>query len=306
MEWLNYHHLLYFWLVAREGGLAPAGKILRLSHSTVSAQVHALEDQLGEKLFAKVGRKLALTDVGRVVFRYADEIFKLGREMVDTLKDWSPRGPARVEVGVVDVVPKLVVQRLLQPALALGQSVRLVCHEATYDKLLADLATHELDVVIADAPVPAGTSVRAFTHDLGSTGISFFGTRSLAQRFRRGFPRSLHGAPMLLPLENLAARRNLNQWFDRHDIRPQIVAEFEDSALLTVFGADGVGVFPAPTIVEGELVAQLGVEKIGDANDVRQRFYAISVERRLKNPAAVAIQEAARHRIFTAAPGLRR
>ncbi len=306
MEWLNYHHLLYFWLVAREGGLAPAGKILRLSHSTVSAQVHALEGQLGEKLFTKVGRKLALTDVGRVVFRYADEIFKLGREMVDTVKDRSPGGPVRVEVGVVDVVPKLVVQRLLQPALALGRSVRLVCHEATYDKLLADLATHELDVVIADAPVPVGASVRAFTHDLGATGISFFGTRSLAQRLRRGFPRSLDGAPMLLPLENLAARRNLNQWFDRNEIRPNIVAEFEDSALLTVFGADGVGVFPAPTIVEGELVAQLGVAKIGDANDVRQRFYAISVERRLKNPAAVAIQEAARHRIFTATPGLRR
>jgi LysR family transcriptional activator of nhaA len=302
MEWLNYHHLLYFWFVAREGGLAPAGKILRLSHSTLSAQVHELEDQLGEKLFTKVGRKLALTDVGHVVFRYADEIFKLGREMVDTVKDRSPGGPVRVEVGVVDVVPKLVVQRLLQPALALGRSVRLVCHEAPYEKLLADLAIHELDVVIADAPVPEGTSVRAFTHDLGSTGISFFGTRALAQKLRRGFPKSLHGAPMLLPLENLATRRSLNQWFDLVEVRPQIVAEFEDSALLTTFGADGVGVFPAPSIVENELVAQLGVEKIGDADEVSQRFYAVSVERRLKNPAAVAIQQAARHTIFTAAP----
>ncbi len=297
MEWLNYHHLLYFWLVAREGGLAPAGRILRLSHSTLSAQVHALEDQLGAELFTKAGRKLALTDVGRVVFRYADEIFKLGREMVHNVKDRSPEGPVRVDVGVVDVVPKLVVHRLLQPALALG-NVRLVCHEATYEKLLADLATHELDVVISDAPVAAGTSVRAFTHDLGSTAISFFGTKALARRYRPGFPRSLHGAPMLLPLENLAARRALDQWFDGNEIRPNVVAEFEDNALLTVFGADGVGVFPAPAMVETEILAHRGIERIGHADDLRQRFYAISVERRLKTPAAVAIQGAARHEIF--------
>ena len=303
MEWLNYHHLLYFWVVAREGGLVPAGKVLRLSHPTLSAQIHALEDRLGEKLFAKVGRKLALTDVGRVVFRYADEIFTLGREMVDTVKDRSTGHPLRVDVGIVDVVPKLVVRRLLQPALAIEGGVRLVCHESSYEDLLAKLAVHALDIVISDAPVPAGANVRAFTHLLGDSGLSFFGTRALVAAYRRGFPKSLHGAPVLLPLENLAARRLLGQWFDRHGIRPRVVAEFEDNALLTVFGADGLGLFAAPTAVEREVIQQYGVELLGRADEARERFYAISVERRLKNPAAIAIAEAARDEIFADAPG---
>lgn len=298
MEWLNYHHLLYFWVVAREGGLAPAGKVLRLSHPTLSAQVHALEDRLGEKLFTKIGRKLALTDMGRVVYRYADEIFTLGREMVDTVKDRATGRPLRLDVGVVDVVPKLVVRRLLQPALGVPGAVRLVCRESSYERLLADLATHTLDIVISDAPVPAGVNVRAFTHLLGETGVSFFGKKALAKRYRHGFPESLHGAPMLLPLENLAARRSLNEWFDRHAIAPRIVGEFEDSALLTVFGAEGLGLFAAPTAIENEIVAQYGVELLGRAGEVRERFYAISVERRLKNPAVLAISEAARHEVF--------
>jgi LysR family transcriptional activator of nhaA len=298
MEWLNYHHLLYFWVVAREGGLTQAGKVLRLSHPTLSAQVHALEDRLGEKLFAKVGRRLTLTDMGRVVFRYADEIFTLGREMVDTVKDRSTGQPMRLDVGVADAVPKLVVRRLLQPALALAEPVRLVCREGSYEKLLADLALHSLDIVISDAPVPGGSSIRAFTHLLGETGVSFFGTRPLAEKYRRGFPRSLHGAPMLLPLENLTLRRSLNQWFERNGIKPRVVAEFEDNALLNVFGADGIGIFAAPTAVEEEVVAQHGVQLLGRAEEVRERFYAISVERRLKSPAVVAISEAARQDLF--------
>src|SRR5512147_1412324 len=180
LEWVNYHHLLYFWVVAREGGLVPAGKVLRLSHPTLSAQIHSLEDNLGEKLFTKVGRKLALTDTGRVVFRYADEIFTLGREMVDTVKGRSTGQPLRLDVGIADVVPKLVVRRLLQPALSLPEPVRLVCHEEPYEKLLADLALHTLDIVISDTPVPTGSSIRAFNHLLGETGVSFFGTKSLA------------------------------------------------------------------------------------------------------------------------------
>jgi LysR family transcriptional regulator, transcriptional activator of nhaA len=302
MEWLNYHHLLYFWVVAREGGLTPAGKVLRLSHPTLSAQIHALEDRLGEKLFTKVGRRLALTDVGQVVYRYADEIFSLGREMVDTVKDRATGRPLRLDVGVVDVVPKLIVRRLLQPALGLPGAVRLVCRESSYERLLADLALHTLDIVISDSPVPAGIHVRAFTHVLGDTGVSFFGTRSLVQRYRRGFPRSLDGAPMLLPLENLAVRRSLNQWFGRNGITPRVVGEFEDSALLTVFGADGIGLFAAPTAVEDEILAQHGVELLGRAEDVREHFYAISVERRLKHPAVIAISEAARHEFFAIRP----
>lgn len=306
MEWVNYHHLLYFWVVAREGGLVPAGKILRLTHSTLSAQIHSLEDQLGEKLFTKVGRKLTLTEAGRVVFRYADEIFSLGREMVDTVKGRSSGQPLRLNVGIVDVVPKHVVRRLLQPALALPEPVRLVCYEHPYEKLLADLALHTLDIVISDSPVPSGSSVRAFNHLLGETGVSFFGTKSLVSAHKRGFPESLSNAPMLLPLENSTLRRSLNQWFNRHDVKPRVVAEFEDSALLKVFGADGIGLFVAPTVVEDEIIAQYGVQVLGRTTEVRERFYAISVERRLKNPAVVAISDAARDEVFAKASTDRR
>jgi len=298
LDSLNYHHLRYFWVVAREGGLVPAGKVLRLSHPTLSAQIHSLEEQLGERLFSKVGRKLALTEVGRVVFRYADEIFNLGREMVDTVEGRDTGQSLRLNVGVVDVVPKLVVRELLHPALQLTSPVRLICHEGSYEELLADLSLHAMDIVIADAPIPAGSNVRAFTHLLGETGASFFGTRSLVQRYRRGFPQSLNGAPMLLPLENLTLRRSLNQWFARHDIKPRVVAEFEDSALLTVFGANGSGVFAAPSVVEDEVVAQYGVQVLGRVPEIRERYYAISAERRLKHPAVLAISELARAELF--------
>jgi LysR family transcriptional regulator, transcriptional activator of nhaA len=301
MEWLNYHHLLYFWVVAREGGLVPAGRVLRLSHPTLSAQIHALEAQLGEKLFSKVGRKLALTEMGRVVFRYADEIFTLGREMVDAVKDRSTGRPLRLDVGVANVVPKLVVRRLLEPALNMEQPVRLVCYESSHEKLLTDLALHALDIVISDAPVPSGSSVRAFNHLLGETGVSFFASKRLARAHGRGFPESLHGAPLLLPLESLTLRRSLNQWFQRQGIAPRVVAEFEDSALREVFGADGVGIFTAPSAVEQEVMHQYGVQLLGRAPQVRERFYAISVERRLAHPAVLAICTAARLALF--APG---
>lgn len=298
MEWLNYHHLLYFWVVAREGGLVPAGKVLRLTHPTLSAQIHALEDRLGDKLFTKVGRKLALTETGRVVFRYADEIFGLGREMLDAVGGRSSGKLLRLDVGVVDVVPKIIVRRLMQPALELATPLRLAFHEDSYEKLLADLALHSLDIVIADAPVPAGSSIRAFNHLLGETAVSIFGTKSLVRAHARGFPRSLDGAPMLLPLDGLMLRRSLDTWFERHGIKPRVVAEFEDSALLKVFGADGVGLFPAPSAVEKEIMDQYDVRVLGRAHDVRERFYAISVERRLKHPAVVAISDAARHELF--------
>ena len=294
MERINYHHLLYFWVVAREGGLVAAGKVLRLSHPTLSAQIHTLEDQLGEKLFTKVGRKLALTEMGRVVFRYADEIFALGREMVDTVKGRATGQPLRLNVGIVDAVPKLIVRRVLAPALALTEAVKLVCREGSYEALLADLAQHALDIVISDAPVPAGSHVRAHNHPLGDTGITFFGTKSLVKTYKRGFPASLTGAPMLLPIEKLALRRSLNEWFDQRSLKPRVVAEFEDSALLKVFGGDGVGLFPVASVVEREVVAQYGVEILGRVPEVRERFYAITLERRLEHPAARAICEAAR------------
>jgi LysR family transcriptional activator of nhaA len=298
MEWLNYHHLLYFWIVAREGGLVPAGKVLRLSHPTLSAQIHALEDRLAEKLLVKEGRKLVLTEMGRTVYRYAEEIFTTGRELMEAVKGRAQGQPLRLDVGAADSVSKLIVRRLLEPALALAEPVRLLCHEDSHENLLVRLASHELDLVIADAPVPPGSRVRAFSHVLGETSVSLFGTKNLARTYCRGFPKSLDNAPMLLPLENLTLRRALDQWFSHLGIKPRVVAEFEDGALLQVFGHDGVGIFPAPTVIEKEVTRQDGVVPLGLAEGVRERYYAISVERRLKHPAIVAITESARTDLF--------
>lgn len=298
MYGLNYHHLQYFWVVAREGGLTSAAKVLHVSHPTLSAQIHALEASLGEKLFEKSGRRLVLTEAGRLAYRYAEEIFGLGREMVETVQGKTSGQPLRLDVGVVDLVPKLVVGRLLQPAFALESPVRVVCRENSLERLLAELALHSLDIVISDGPLPSGSNVRAFNHLLGETPVTFFGTKALARSRRAGFPKSLQGAPMLLPLENSTLRRSLNQWFEREQIEPRVVAEFEDSALLKVFGAEGLGVFAGPSIVEREIERQYDVQAIGRAEEVRERFYAISVERRLKHPAVVAITDAARHQLF--------
>ena len=298
VDTLNYNHLRYFWVVAREGGVVQAGRALRLSHPTLSAQVHMLEDHLGEKLFTKVGRKLVLTDVGRTAYRYAEEIFGLGRELVDAVHGKGGSRQMRLEVGVADVLPKLVVSRLLQPALGLPDPVRLVCREGSFDRLLAELGQHALDIVIADSPVPSGSAVRAHNHLLGESGIGFFGSAALVAPRRKGYPGSLDGAPVLLPAENLSVRRSLNQWFDRHGVRPRIVAEFEDSALLKAFGADGLGLFPAPVVVAKQVEAQHETQLLGVAEGVVERFYAISIERRLVNPAVLAITRAAHEDLF--------
>ncbi|MEW5847972.1 MAG: transcriptional activator NhaR [Myxococcota bacterium] len=297
MEWLNYHHLLYFWLVAREGGLAPAARKARLAHSTLSTQVHTLEEQLGQKLFQRVGRRLELTDAGRLAYRYAEDIFALGSEMRDALRGRQTDRPLRVDVGVADVVPKLVVARILDPALRLAQPVRLVVHEDAHENLLTRLAGHELHAIVADAPVPTGSAVRAHNHVLGDSGVAFFATAE-HQGLRRGFPRSLQGAPMLLPMPGAPLRRALDAWFADLGLTPRIVAEFEDSALLKTVGSEGHGVFPAPAAVANRVRRQFGVQLIGRADDVRERFYLISLERRLRNPAVVALFEQAREHIF--------
>ena len=293
LDSLNFHHLRYFWVVAREGGLVPAGRLLRLSHPTLSTQIHQLEERLGEKLFTKVGRRLALTEVGRVAYRYADEIFGLGRELVDVVQGRGGQGPARLDVGVVDALPKLVAQRLLQPALELPEPVRLTCHEGTFAGLLADLAQHELDLVLADSPVPTGSPIRAHHHLLGETAVGLFGVPSLARALRPGFPESLDGAPMLLPVEHLTLRRALDQWLEARGLRPKVVAEFADGALLMVFGGEGTGLFPAPLAAAAEIERQYGVKLVGPVDGVTERFYAISMERRLQNPAVLAISRAA-------------
>jgi LysR family transcriptional regulator, transcriptional activator of nhaA len=300
MEWVNYHHLLYFWLVAREGSLAQASAELRLAQSTVSKQIHQLEEVLGHKLFTKSGRRLVLTESGRVVSRYADEIFGLGREMLDTLRDRPVGKPLRVTVGIADVVPKLVAERVLAPALALEEPVRLVCREDSPDRLLAGLALHELDVILTDAPADPSVKVRAFNHLLGESEIGFFGHPSLVDRYGKGFPASLTGAPVLLPTEDTMLRRSIDQWLDASGVRPDVIAEFEDSALLKVFGWHGVGIFPAPTAVSKDVEDQFKVKLVGKASGVRERFYAVTVERRIKHPAVVAICEAAKSTVFGA------
>lgn len=298
MEWLNYHHLLYFWLVAKEGSLVRASASLRLSPSTVSGQIRALEHALGEKLFARSGRRLVLTEIGRVAFRYAQEIFALGSELQDVLKGRSAGRPLRLLVGVADVVPKRVARRLLAPALELAEPVRLLCREDKPERLLAELAVHDLDIVIADTPVGPSTRIRAFSHLLAECGVVFCAAPKLAAAHRRGFPGSLDGAPLLLPAEGSTIRRSLDQWFALHSITPRIVGEFDDSALLKVFGQAGTGIFPVPALIAAEVEREYQVRRVGRADRVRERFYAISVDRKLKHPAVIAISEAARSKLL--------
>lgn len=297
MDALNYHHLLYFWLVVKEGGVAKAAARLRLSHPTVSAQVHTLEEQMGEKLLVKKGRQLVLTEMGTVVFGYAEEIFTLGRELMETVRGQPSDRPARLRVGVAQVVPKLIAKRLLEPVLTQGP-VHLLCREDATERLLADLARHELDVVISDSPLPAGSATRAFNHLLGECGVTIVATSTLAKRLRRGFPGSLHGAPVLLPSAETTLRRSLDRWFDEHGIVPSVVGEFDDSALMKAFGQDGVGVMPVPTAVEGAVGRQYGLRVVGRIPAIRERFFAISIERRIRHPAVLTICESARDVLF--------
>ncbi len=298
MEWLNYHHLLYFWTVAKEGSIARATSELRLAQPTISGQIRVLEESLGEKVFQRSGRNLVLTDIGRVVFRYADEIFSLGRELRDVIKSGPSARPLRLLVGVADVVPKLMAYKLLEPALSLSEPVQIICREDKPDRLLAELASHNLDVVLSDAPVGPTIRIRAFNHLLGECSVLFMAAPSLVKLYRRGFPKSLNGAPFLLPTENTALRHSLDRWFLSKGIRPRIVGEFEDSALLKVFGQTGMGIFPAPSIIETEISRQYQVQVIGRVESIKERFYAISVERKIKHPAVVAISEAARKKLF--------
>lgn len=303
MEWLNYHHLLYFWTVAREGSVARASERLLLAQPTVSAQIHKLEQSLGQKLFKRVGRNLALTELGYTVYRYADEIFALGRELQETVKGRTSGRPRRLHVGIADVVPKLIAYKLLEPALALGDSVHLVCLEDKPEKLLADLAVHGLDLVISDTPASPTVKVRAYNHLLGESTVSVFGTPKLAEKYERGFPRSLNNAPFLLPTGNSMVRRSLDQWFDGQSLRPDLKAEFDDSALMKAFGEAGVGMFVGSTAIQQEICEQYGVVVVGRIEDVIERFYAISVERKLKHPAVVALSESARNKLFQPSPG---
>ncbi|MFO0630331.1 MAG: LysR family transcriptional regulator [Polyangiales bacterium] len=301
MEWLNYHHLYYFWRVARLDSVTAAAAELRVAQPTVSGQLRALERSLGERLFVRHGRGLALTETGRTVLRYADEIFSIGRELQDTLHGRVAGRPQRFAVGITDALPRLLAYQLLSPAVALQDRLQLVVRQDRGDRLLADLATHAVDLVLADTPVPPGSGVRAFAHALGECGVLVCGSQALADAYRPGFPGSLDGAPLLLPGANSALRRELDGWFDHRRLRPRVVMECDDSALLKSFGRAGVGLVVIPTVAEDEAVRQYGLSRIGGVDGVRERFYAISLERRVKHPAVRAISTAARSAVFGAA-----
>jgi len=297
MDWLNYHHLHYFWVVAREGSVTKACDILHLSQPTISGQIRDLERAMKVPLFTKSGRGLALTETGQAVFRYADDIFALGRELMDLVSGRPVGKPIRFRVGLVDVMPKLIAHLLLEPALRLPEPVQVVCVEGKLDRLAAELTIHNLDLVLSDAPLPPTVKAKVFTHLLGECGVSIVGVPKLVEAYISGFPKSLDGAPFLLPTEGTALRRSLDQWFEEHGIRPAIRGEFEDSALLKTFGRSGEGVFAIPATVEEDIRDHYGVRVIGTAKGLRERFYAISVERKLKHPAVVAISEQARQNL---------
>ena len=298
MSALNFKHLRYFWAVAKAGGIARASERLHLTPQTISGQISLFEEVLGYKLFARVGRRLELTDAGRVALSYADEIFTLGEELEGVLRSPAKGRPLQLSVGVADAVPKSVAYRLLEPALGLPEPLHMVCREGKLANLLADLAVHRFDIVISDSPMPASVNVKGFSHLLGECGVTFFATAKLARQHKGSFPRLLDGAPLLLPGEDAAVRPKLMRWFDAQRIRPRIVGEFDDDALLKAFGRAGAGIFPASSAIAEQVRRQYGVVPIGRTEAVTEAFYAISVERRLTHPAVVAISDGARKELF--------
>ena len=300
MSALNYKHLHYFWVVAKCGGIGRASEQLHLTPQTISGQITLLEEMLGYALFDRVGRRLELNDAGRMAFSYADEIFSLGEELEEMLRHRPGDRPLQFTVGVVDSVQKSIAYMLLEPALQLPETLRIVCREGKLSNLLAGLAIQSFDIVIADGPMPANSNVRGYSHLLGECGIAFFAAPPLAKKYRKGFPHSLDGAPFLLPGEDAAVRSRLLKWFDKERIRPRMVGEFDDGALLKEFGEAGVGVFCMPSVAAARIVKQYGVAEIGRTDAVIEQYYAISVERRLSHPAVVAISAAARKRVPSA------
>jgi LysR family transcriptional activator of nhaA len=286
---LNFNHLHYFWMVAREGSISRAAQLLMVSQPTVSIQLKELEQALGHPLFDRAGRGLKLTESGRIAFNYANEMFSLSRDLLKALDQHSSTRPLKMAVGVVDVIPKRVVRHLLEPALALRPRIRLICREDTGDRLLADLAENRLDVVLSDAPIGTGIHLQGFNHLLSECGVSFLAKASVAAKYRRGFPKSLDGAPMLLPSDHTTLRQGVNTWLDSKRIHPVVVGEFDDIALMLSIGQDGAGIFPYPSIVASEARRDFEVALVGETEDVRERFYAISLDQAPRHPAVAAI-----------------
>jgi LysR family transcriptional activator of nhaA len=294
MEWINYHHLLYFWVIAREGSISRACDELRLAQPTLSGQLKALEQNLGEALFERKGRGLELTEVGKTVFSYAEKIFALGQELQDVVRGLPKIRP--LTVGIADVLPKHLAYRLLEPVRRTAEPFKLIVREGRPDRLFADLAMNMLDVVLTDTPIEPANRIKAFSHLLGESSLSFFGSSKFVLKYRKNFPQSLTDAPLLLPSDESAARKLIDQWFVDQQIKPMIVGEFADSALLQIFGDAGDGMFPAPTVLEAQLKTQCNVQLVGEIAKLKQKFYLISAEKKIKHPAVVAIIDGAKKR----------
>ncbi len=298
MRHLNYNHLLYFWTVAREGSITKASQLLHITPQTISGQLKLLEDSVGEPLFQRQGRGLVLTDTGQVVNIYADEIFSLGSELAQRLNSKEPGKPQELNVGVVFSIAKLIAYRILKPVLGLEEPIRIVCYEGNLEKLLGDLAIHKLDLILSDSPLPTGLNVKAYNHLLGDSTVSFFAQKNLAKSYRKKFPESLDNAPMLMPVKTSVLRRNLEDWFEHIDVSPNILAEFDDSALLKAFGEASVGIFPSPTAISNEVEKMYNSSVIGTIENLKETYYAISPERKIKHPGVIQITEIARSQLF--------
>jgi LysR family transcriptional activator of nhaA len=298
MRHLNYNHLLYFWTVAREGSITKASQLLHITPQTISGQLKLLEESVGEPLFQRQGRGLVLTDTGQVVNIYADEIFSLGSELTQRLNSKEPGKPQELNVGVVFSIAKLIAYRILKPVLGLEDKIRIVCYEGNLEKLLGDLAVHKLDLILSDSPLPTGLNVKAYNHLLGDSTVSFFAEKNLAKTYRKKFPESLDDAPMLMPVKTSVLRRNLDDWFEHINVSPNILAEFDDSALLKAFGEASVGIFPSPTAISNEVEKMYNSRAIGTIENLKETYYAISPERKIKHPGVIQITEIARSQLF--------
>jgi len=296
---INLKHLRYFWAVASYGSITKASQALHLTPQTISGQLGDLEESIGEKLFAREGRNLVLTETGRMVFSYADEMFQLGIELQDVLDGQTVGIKITVKFGVAMIVPKLLAYRVLEPVLQMNESTNLICHEAPLVDLLADMSVHKLDAVLSDCPINPSLNIRAYNHSLGGSGITFFSVPEHAKKLEKNFPQNLHGFPFLMPSKSSSLRMNLENWFEQHAIKPRVVAEFEDRALMKAFGERGTGVFTSPQTMEEDVLEKYGVRVIGRTDEIQENFYLISPERRIRNPAVTAITEAARANLFS-------
>ncbi|MBE0621455.1 MAG: transcriptional activator NhaR [Burkholderiales bacterium] len=298
MATLNFKHLRYFWAVAKSGSIARASAQLHVTPQSISVQLRELEESLGAELLRRAGRGLELTEVGRRILSYADEIFSLGDELLEMVRDQTARKRLPFMIGIADSVPKSVAYRVVEPALHLEDPVQLICREGRLPGLLADLAVHRLDIVIADRPMPAEFKVRGYNHPLGASDVTVFGAPAVVESLVGKFPALLDGAPFLMPGEGVAVRPRLTQWLEDQDLHPHIVGEFDDSALLKAFGQGGAGLFVAPTAIADHICGQYGVRRVGRIETVVEQLYAITTERRLRHPATIAMSEAAQHDLF--------